>query len=170
MRAAPLLFAATLAAASLAGCSSSNNAGETPNTPGGTPTAPATGDLGSRSVFDLEVGTCYDFPSDTTSVGEVPLANCRSAHDAEVFYIYDLTDIAAFDQDTVTTEGFDGCVAAFTDYVGVDYYSDAASDLAIYGLYPSESTWSNGDREVICSVVPMSDGDKLTGSMKNARS
>jgi hypothetical protein len=177
MRAASIFAVAVLAAASLTACSSDDPV-DTPQTPGiqDTPETPDIQDTpstvdstGSRSVFDLEVGLCYNYPDDTTLVGEVPLADCASSHDAEVFAIYNLPEYEAYDQDTVTSEGFDGCLAPFTAYVGTDYYSDEADDLGIYGLYPSPDTWANGDREVICSVVPLTQGDQLTGSMRNAR-
>jgi hypothetical protein len=159
MRVVPIFITAVLVAAPLTGCSSDDNGSGNV----------ALDTTGSRSVFDLEVGLCYNYPDNTTSVGEVPLTNCALAHDAEVFYIYDLPDYPAYNEDTVTTDGFDGCLDPFKAYVGVDYYATEAEDLGIYGLYPSSGTWANGDREVICSVVPLSVEDQLTGSMRGAR-
>ncbi len=146
------LVLATLVAGSLAGCSSPN-------------------DTDSRPITDLEVGMCFDLGTSAggASIGAVPAVDCDEGHDAEVFYTYDLADVAAYDQDTVTTEGFAGCLAPFATYVGVDYYAPEAKDLGIMGIYPSVDTWANGDREVICALTPMAIGDTLTGSMKDAR-
>jgi hypothetical protein len=141
------VFAATLIAASLTGCSS-----------------------GSHSVFEMEVGMCFnaETSSEPVSVGEVPTVACSEPHDAEVFYIFNLADIPAYDEEAVTSQGFDGCVAHFQEYVGVDYYADEAADLGIYGLYPSATTWADDDREIVCSIASINEGEKLTGSVKDS--
>jgi hypothetical protein len=114
------------------------------------------------SVFDLEEGDCWDDPDSSASqVNEVEVLDCEQPHDNEIYYVFDLPD-GDFDQDTVDSGSQDGCLSKFEDFVGISYDE---SKLGIFPIYPTEESWAEGDREVICSVYDI-DLRKLVGSME----
>ena len=47
-------------------------------------------------------------------------------------------------------------------YVGRDYESSA---LDVVTMYPTQESWAQNDREVVCALYDMS-GEKLVGSVK----
>ncbi len=119
----------------------------------------------SGNVFDLEVGQCFDDPDDFSEVSDVDIVDCAEPHDNEVYHLFDVADADDYPGLTVIeTAATDGCLAAFDGYVGTPY---ADSVLDIRYLYPSEDTWGEGDREVICSLYNLND-EQMTGSMRNA--
>jgi len=142
MRNARIAGALLLGIASLAGCS-------------------------NESVFDLQVGTCVNTPTEATEVATLPTVNCSEEHDAEVFAVLDLTGIVSFDQVTVVNEANTMCIEEFESYVGVDYFDERAIDLGVRSITPSEESWAANDRGVTCLVVSFV-GEKLTGSVKDS--
>ncbi len=54
------------------------------------------------------------------------------------------------------------CLQHFDSFVGRDYES---SSLDIMTLYPTNESWKQNDREVICAVYDMN-AAKLVGSVK----
>lgn len=121
---------------------------------------PATGD-----VFSLEVGDCFDDPdASLEQVFEVPIVDCDEPHDNQVYAIFELGN-GAFPGDTeVAQRAQAGCIDRFDDYVGVEY---AASALFATWLYPTEVSWEEGDREVICVLFDQE--GPLEGSLRGAR-
>jgi hypothetical protein len=115
------------------------------------------------SVFELEVGLCFDDPAANAQVFEVMSLDCGVAHDNEVYYLFD-HDGSTFPGDAaMAAAGDEGCEGAFEDYVGVAYL-----DSALYYTYllPTQESWGDGDREIVC--VLYEPGVKLTGSMEGA--
>jgi hypothetical protein len=117
------------------------------------------------SVFDLENGQCFN-GADEDIVDEVEVVDCDAPHDYEIYHVVDHSagpsDSWIGDEEM---EAFvdDECKGAFEPFVGTDYDS---SDLFIYFLAPTENTWSQGDRELICSLyLP---DEQLEGSMEGA--
>lgn len=118
---------------------------------------------GGASAFDLDVGNCFNQPDSGSAVGEVTLVDCDEPHDFEVFHLVDAED-GEFPGESAVNEFADvACAAAFEGYVGRDYQSSA---LYISYLYPTASTWQEGDREVVC-LLRMDNG-QLTGSMRGS--
>ena len=115
------------------------------------------------SAFELETGQCLNEP-DTDEVVDVQIVDCAQPHDLEVYRTADLPD-QAFDRDAIDRASFEVCLEAFDGFVGAPY---ADSELDIYYLIPSEESWSEGDREVICAVYDLS-GQQLTGTAQNVR-
>lgn len=140
MRAGAWVGSAILVAASLSGCSSKN-------------------------VTALAVGDCFNFDDQQTEIGDVPTVKCSDAHDAEVFYVYDVTGIAEYNEDEVFNTGVEGCLDPFTSYTGYDFYDDAMANIDIYSLYPTADGWEAGDRGIVCTLVAL-DSTQLTGSQK----
>ena len=120
---------------------------------------------GAVSVLDLRPGICFNIDeAETDTVASVP---CTQAHEFEVFFVVDYpggrdypSDDALEDFEDETCEG-----DAFESYVGLDYpssryYADA--------FLPTEETWAEGDREVVCILYDPDDGE-LTYSARNSR-
>ncbi|HYM52190.1 MAG TPA: septum formation family protein [Candidatus Dormibacteraeota bacterium] len=125
--------------------------------------SPAAGDL--TSVFDLAPGDCFNV-GDTSSVEEVELVPCEQLHDYELY--------GALDHPATSQDPFPGreeveafaeteCVDRFEPFVGRAYDD---SELYILHLTPSEDTWADGDREVLCNLY-LQDG-QLEGSMEGS--
>ena len=125
-----------------------------------TVSAPAPAEL---SVFDLDIGDCFDDPSSFDEVQAVAAMSCALPHDNEVFANL-----------TVPSGSFPGlqemreiadeiCLPHFDAYVGLAW----AESILDYGwLYPTAASWRDGDRIVTCFLFD-GDLDKLTGSMRN---
>lgn len=122
----------------------------------------------SESVFDLEVGTCFNVSLDAVEISRVPTVDCAEPHDAEVFYVYSITDITSYDEMSVYDSALGRCIEEFEGWVGVDYYDEQAMDLDVYAMYPLEEGWSLGERGVVCSIISWDMEEQLTGSTRNS--
>lgn len=120
------------------------------------------------SVFNLEAGDCFLWPSDEASTGEavqvgsVTTVDCAEAHDAEIFHVFDVTD-GPWDEEAILTEGFEVCSAEFENYIGARYET---SEPYLDGLTPTENGWENGDHEIACYVYEPD--VQQTGSLQGA--
>jgi hypothetical protein len=117
------------------------------------------------SAFDLEVGDCFS-TDDISTVTEVTVVDCGASHVYEVFGLtdYEASATDAFPgDDTLNTAADAACRPAFNDYVGIAY-----DDSDWYGTFinPSESTWADGDREIVC-VLHTQEETAVTGSAKD---
>jgi hypothetical protein len=129
-------------------------------TPSVTETIDAEGEF--KSVFDLEDGDCWDDPETTSDqVNEVEVLPCSEPHDNEIYHVFDLAD-GDFDATAVEEGARSGCLDEFDAFVGLPY---ADSELDVFAIWPTEESWAEGDREVLCSVYAI-DLRKLVGSME----
>ena len=115
------------------------------------------------NAFDLETGQCFNEP-DSEEVLNVEIVACSDPHDLEVYRTAELPD-QSFDPAAIDNASFEICLDGFDGFVGTPY---ADSELDIYYLIPSEQSWSEGDREVVCAVYDLS-GAQLTGTAENIR-
>ena len=133
------------------------------------PTASAPSGPRQTSVFDLDAGDCFTI--DTDEVLTVGLVECTGAHLYEVFALLDHPAGARepFPGDQALLEFADtACQPPFEEYVGHDYQT---SIWYISALRPSEETWADGDREIVCALNQQDDaGDPIvvTGSAQGA--
>jgi hypothetical protein len=132
------------------------------------PTESASADDGgtATSVFDLEVGDCFDV-EDETSVDEVTVLDCEQPHDYEI-YALEQHPAGPNDEfpgdDAISSFADEACLGStFEDYVGQTYED---SELYAFTLQPTAETWEVGDREVVCSAF-LQDG-KLEGSVEGS--
>ena len=123
---------------------------------------------GQGNVFSLEVGDCFDDPTDIgEQVSDVTIVDCDSRHDNEVYASFDIAGAEYPGPEEVFELARVGCVERFEDYVGVDLDS---SRLAATFLAPTEQSWNNSDdREVICYLLDRG-GLKLESSMEGSGS
>lgn len=102
------------------------------------------------SVFDLQIGDC--FRADGDQVEFVTVVDCESPHFYEAYGIveYEAGPDEPFPGDDVIVEYADTeCQVGFEEFVGLDYQS---SVWYITSVTPSEQTWPQGDREIICTL------------------
>ena len=122
---------------------------------------------GEVSALDLEAGLCFNDPGDEEQVRSVSRVACDQPHDNEVFAVFDYTGQGEEfpGQEALGGQADEECEARFEDYVGIPY---ADSALRATYLTPSEQTWADGDREIVCYLYER-DEQQLTGSMKDSR-
>ncbi len=121
---------------------------------------------GGESVFELEVGTCFNDEEEAGAeqqVSSVPVVDCEEPHDNEVFALVDLPD-GEFPADVAeqAQQICDGEV--FAEYLGVPMLESEYSAMTIY---PTAETWADGDREVVCALY-RDDLEKMTGLQRGA--
>jgi hypothetical protein len=121
--------------------------------------------MNNQSAFDLEVGQCFDLPSQTTDIDTVTKHECAEPHDAEVFFVGDHAEQDAYPGETAFDTYVEAnCPPAFQAYVG-EAFEDA--EEYNYGwFYPTPESWAEADdREVTCYIVN-SDESKLSQSVR----
>jgi hypothetical protein len=116
---------------------------------------------------DLEVGACFDDTDYSYQLTGLVLSKpCDQPHLNELYYREELP--AASDNtapDPADLEAADAnCVAAFADYVGLDYYS---SVLEFYTIAPNNDEWRAGERSHLCILYEQG-YTEMTGSMRNS--
>lgn len=116
-----------------------------------TPSAETGSDEGvETSVFDLEVGFC--FSTDSDQLETVIVVDCEQPHEHEVFALvnHPAGDAEEYPGDDAVVEYADTeCRSPFEEYVDRDYET---SIWYITSLTPSAETWTEGDREVVCTL------------------
>ncbi|EWM14427.1 DUF4190 domain-containing protein [Kutzneria sp. 744] len=119
-------------------------------------------DRASSSSYDIKPGQCFDRP--TTSKGAtVTVRDCATPHDAEAFAVEPVPGSAYPGLTVVESLGSRKCPDDSDRFLtpGLNY-----PDFAVHYLYPQESSWSRGDRSVIC-FFRRADGFPFTGHVKD---
>jgi len=118
---------------------------------------------GSIGAFNMRVGDCFDdISSSVEEVSSVPGVPCSQPHDYETYAIFDV-DITSYPEDEGMSDlALESCMGRFESYVGKDYQS---SSLDITSMYPSQQSWRENDREIVCAIYDMN-AEKLTGTAK----
>jgi hypothetical protein len=123
----------------------------------------------TRSVYDLQVGDCYNDPVGS-EIDTVPIVDCASLHTHEVYALPTIPvapgiSYPGANEVRLTSNGL--CEGqAFTGYIGENYYF--GSPLLVVTLFPTQESWERGDRQVICSVSDPS--GPTTGSLRGSAS
>lgn len=145
------LAAAALAAAALclSGCVLGTGA-----PPSATPAPTST----TTPLTSVEAGECFD----PATPDAVTLVDCAGRHRYEVFATLLVPD-AEYPAGTLKDSSVARCQDAFADFIGVEF---AASRIRLRVVMPSEDTWDEGDREVLCIVGDPS--GSTTGTLANS--
>ena len=123
---------------------------------------------GSRNVFGLKVGQCFDDPDNMSAmddVSDVEMIDCGKPHNNEIYALFDMPDGSFPGVSVVEDVALEGSHDAFDPYVGLDYES---SVLDFSCLTPTPSSCEQGDQEVVCISYDL-DLKKLTDTAKNSR-
>lgn len=119
---------------------------------------------GGLGAFVIRNGDCINLPGESVvqSVEGIP---CSESHDAEAYYVFDMSGTAYPGEDTIYTTAQTGCLAQFHPFVGVAY---EYSELYVTWLAPTEESWDElDDREIVCMVATV-DGSQVTGSLRGS--
>lgn len=123
------------------------------------------------SLYDLAPGDCmldpyeaavYDEATESYTLWDVYLVPCDQTHYGEVSVVADFTDTSYPGTDAVIERLEDICLAAFEDYIGIDYMD---SEFYFDYFYPTAGSWAAGDREYTCLVYGTNGVD---GSLRGA--
>ncbi len=114
-------------------------------------------------VFEVELGDCIGAFNAEEEVTDVSVAPCDEKHDQEVFTIAEVPDGEFPGSDSFQDQVENDCIPEFETFVGIPY---ADSELEIKWLEPTESSWSEGDRELVCTVYDES--GPVTGTLEGA--
>lgn len=135
-----------------------------PDSPTTTTSSPGGGSSGSvvpTHWSELRVGDCM-LSGLADIVENVAVVDCSDAHSAEIISFFDVS-MTEFNWDEISTVAEAGCKEDFADYVGISYERSA---LSLTWLQPTESTWADGDREIMCVLEHRS---VSTSSARNSR-
>lgn len=115
---------------------------------------------GTVSSRDLRPGDCLNNLRDSTDLRSLPAVPCAQPHEGEVFAVFDLPSGAYPGQSQVDSLSESGCGTRFGGYSSSD-----PNNERLFVVYPLESNWTRGDREVACIATPLDSG-LTTGSLK----
>ncbi|MFD6447104.1 septum formation family protein [Promicromonospora sp. NPDC060204] len=120
-------------------------------------------------IPDLQVGDCIDTSatSGQTTLYRIPVVPCTTAHGGEIYAETTAADSLAENGATPTQQAlWDAadayCYPEFTKYVGLRW---AKSELLYWPIAPSEESWAEGDRRILCVVESE---QPVTGSLEGA--
>jgi hypothetical protein len=122
-----------------------------------------TGDGSTKDVFTIAVGDCLNDNGVDDEVSEVPVVDCADPHDSEAYASVLLPDGDFPGDDSVETQAVAQCTDEFATFIGLDY---AQSSLQLAYFYPTQTSWEQGDREILCLVVDPA--GQTTGSLAGA--
>ncbi len=119
-------------------------------------------------VNELEVGQCVDVDHDARQLSTVPRHDCDEDHGGEV-YLVQAVEGTAHDEypgdESMRRQAEDVCAGdGFEEYVGTPY---ARSALEFVYLTPTDDSWEQDDRTVICIAV-RPDGGTLDESVEGS--
>lgn len=123
---------------------------------------------GDLDVMTIQVGDCFDDPDETGVVYNLDAVPCSQAHDNEVFASVPLTGVWSEypGQSVVESYAYEQCSGSrFDEFVGTPYFD---SSLDVFTLTPTQESWDQGDREIICALYRL-DFEKLTGTARDSR-
>lgn len=118
----------------------------------------------SGNVFSLDVGDCFDDPEGgSEAIADLPLVACDEPHDNEVYALVELPDEAFPGDEEILEVAAVDCLDAYEPYVGASYED---STLFATWLVPTEASWDDGDRQVVCVLFDRE--GPLTASMQGS--
>lgn len=107
-------------------------------------------------IPDLQVGDCIDTSatSGQTTLYRIPVVPCTTAHGGEIYAETTAPDSLAEDGAAPTQQAlWDAadayCYPEFATFVGLRW---AKSELLYWPIAPSEASWVEGDRRILCVV------------------
>jgi Septum formation len=110
----------------------------------------AAGEGAETSVLELEVGDCFSV--ERTELSTVTVVDCAAEHEYEVFAVlaHEAGPEEPYPGDAQLVDAADlACQPSFEAFVGHEYRT---SIWYITSLPPTEPTWAEGDRQIVCTL------------------
>ena len=145
------LIAVAAAALVLAGCTAAAPPSSTP--------APSEEGV-DTDAFTIVVGDCLN-DTGAEEVDTVPKIECEKPHQSEVYASVQIPDGDFPDEATITAQANADCVTEFATYVGIEA-GDSKYSIGYY--FPTEESWAEGDREILCYLFD--EAGPITGSVE----
>ena len=120
-------------------------------------------DSGDVGVFDLKVGNCLADFQDATELATVEASSCAEPHSDEIFASPSIPDGDFPGMEAVEATAQNLCIAEFDEFVGIPY-EDSVLDVGF--LTPTEQSWNDGDRNVLCTIYDPA--EEISGSLRGA--
>jgi hypothetical protein len=100
-------------------------------------------------ILNIEGGECFDDPAYDRGANEILVLYrpCEESADNQAYGFLHAAD-GPWDQAKLRDFAWDGCRAAFVRR----WTSTSVSNLDFYPILPTEETWADGDRTVMCAV------------------
>jgi hypothetical protein len=114
-------------------------------------TTTVTSALPGQAINELVAGDCLVEVPDATS-GRAEAVDCEQPHRAEVYATHDVDDGPFPSAGQLSRAAGRGCAARYAVYAGEPI--DPTTDLAFAEVVPSEASWADGDRLVVCLALP----------------
>lgn len=119
----------------------------------------------------VDEGDCFDTHVEESSlIRAVWLLPCSERHDYEVYASFDYDGDVQYrhpeypGRTVVQDQAERRCYELFEPFVGVRW---VISGLDIRTWWPSETSWDNGDRRILCAVTP-TDRSGMVGSQRGS--
>lgn len=127
-------------------------------TPQPTQTATATGNV------KLGLGECFNRAALVDAdPATAPQIKCSKTHDIQIFASFPVEGEEYPSTEALMNVATSKCTSEFTTFVGLEF---SISSLDFEYFYPSESSWSAGDREINCAIFDPA--GPVEGSLRNA--
>ena len=111
----------------------------------------------------MRAGLCFPAHLDISTVMAYEAVPCDDEHGSEVVGVVKLPDTRYPGSDAAYAAADPYCYEAFAKYVGVDYEE---SELEMTFVFPTEETWDEGDRQVVCYAHEVG-GAAVTGTVRD---
>ncbi|ACQ81892.1 hypothetical protein Bcav_3650 [Beutenbergia cavernae DSM 12333] len=109
---------------------------------------------------DIDLGNCIDDLENPVSPGTFLHVPCAQPHHAEVVAEYTITEPDFPGTDAVQQQADDFCSTEVPEALPTEI---DRTNLTVYYLYPTQTTWDDGDRIISCFVLGKDD-TRLVGS------
>jgi hypothetical protein len=101
-------------------------------------------------INDLEPGTCLVEVPDASS-GRAETVDCERPHRAEVYAVLEVDGGTFPGARALSDEAVVSCTGSYAAYAGEPV--DPTTDLAFAELVPTDASWADGDRQVVCLAL-----------------
>ncbi|WP_341952432.1 septum formation family protein [Salinibacterium sp. TMP30] len=115
----------------------------------------------TQDVFSLTVGDCEAASPAEGEVSETTVIDCAEPHQGEIYAASYLPEGDFPGGAAIEAQADNDCYTEFESFVGA-YVSDSMYDFSWY--YPTEQSWADGDREILC-IAYSPDGEDIIGSL-----
>ncbi len=114
------------------------------------------------SSTELRIGDCFSDNALDGSSDPVPTVSCDKQHDDEAFVIVKTPNVTDYPGDWALSKTADAlCRPLFEKFVGAPL---DRTNLDYSEIYPTEDSWNNGDRAVLCYAFE--DDNPVTGVLE----